>query len=108
MLLASRRPYEARRIAKQMSDLYGRLINRKHVRRLMNEHGLVAKGRKKTVVTTDSLNLGSPQQLSKKVVFLKNFDTFTSIFRGRRAKSPQECRYLRGISSFLILFDLRT
>ena len=54
IFLASRCSMGARRIAKQLSKLYGRRINRKRVARLMKENGLVAKGRKKFVVTTDS------------------------------------------------------
>ena len=54
IFLASRRSMGARRIAKRLSKLYGRRINRKRVARLMKENGLVAKGRKKFVVTTDS------------------------------------------------------
>lgn len=54
LFLASRRSMGSRRIAKQLSKLYGRKINRKRVARLMRENGLVAKGRKKFVVTTDS------------------------------------------------------
>ena len=54
IFLSSRCSMGARRIAKQLSKLYGRGINRKRVARLMKENGLVAKGRKKFVVTTDS------------------------------------------------------
>ena len=54
LFLASRRSAGARRIAKQLSRMYGRPINRKRVNRLMREHGLVPKGRKKYVATTDS------------------------------------------------------
>lgn len=56
IFLASRRADGARRIARKLSKLYGRPINRKRVQRLMNENGLVPKGRKKFVVTTDSTN----------------------------------------------------
>lgn len=54
LFLASRQSAGARRIAKQLSKLYGRPINRKRVNRLMKENGLVPKGKKKFVVTTDS------------------------------------------------------
>ena len=54
LFLASRRSCGARRIANDLTRLYGRPINRKRVQRLMNEHGLMPKGRKKFVVTTDS------------------------------------------------------
>ena len=54
IFLASRRSMGARRLAKELSRLYGRRINRKRIARLMKENGLVAKGRKKYVVTTDS------------------------------------------------------
>lgn len=54
IFLGSRRSMGARRIAKQLTKLYGRNINRKRVARLMKENGLVPKGRKKFVVTTDS------------------------------------------------------
>lgn len=54
IFLWSRRSMGARRIAKQLSKLYGRKINRKRVARLMKENGLVPKGRKKFVATTDS------------------------------------------------------
>lgn len=54
IFLWSRRSMGARRIAKQLSKLYGRKINRKRVARLMKENGLVPKGRKKFVTTTDS------------------------------------------------------
>lgn len=51
---ASRMSMGARRIARELSRLYRRPINRKRIARLMREHNLVAKGRKKYVVTTDS------------------------------------------------------
>lgn len=54
IFLASRRAYGARRIASELTRIYGRPINRKRVQRLMNENGLVPKGKKKFVVTTDS------------------------------------------------------
>ena len=54
IFLASRKSKGARRIAVDLSRLYGRPINRKRVQRLMNENGLMPKGRKKFVVTTDS------------------------------------------------------
>lgn len=54
IFLGSRKSMGARRIAKQLSKLYGRKINRKRVARLMKENGLVPKGRKKFVTTTDS------------------------------------------------------
>ena len=54
IFLASRCSMGARRLAKALSKLYGRRINRKRVARLMKKTGLVAKGRKKFVVTTDS------------------------------------------------------
>ncbi len=54
LFLASRMSSGARRIAKQLSRLYNRPINRKRVNRLMKENGLVPKGKKKYVVTTDS------------------------------------------------------
>lgn len=54
IFLWSRRSMGARRIAKRLSKLYGRKINRKRVARLMKENGLVPKGRKKFVATTDS------------------------------------------------------
>lgn len=54
IFLQSRESMGSRRLAKELSRLYGRSINRKRVARLMKEYGLVAKGRKKYVVTTDS------------------------------------------------------
>lgn len=54
LFLASRNSAGARRIAKQLSKLYSRPINRKRVNRIMRENGLVPKGKKKFVVTTDS------------------------------------------------------
>jgi len=54
LFLASRMSAGARRIAKQLSKIYGRPINRKRVNRIMRENGLFPKGRKKYVVTTDS------------------------------------------------------
>lgn len=54
LFLASRMSCGARRIAKELSRLYKRPINRKRVNRIMRENGLVPKGRKKYVVTTDS------------------------------------------------------
>lgn len=54
LFLASRQSAGARRISKQLSRLYGRPVNRKRVNRLMRENGLVPKGKKKFVVTTDS------------------------------------------------------
>ena len=54
IFLASRCSMGARRLAKALSKLYGRQINRKRVARLMKENGMMAKGRKKFVVTTNS------------------------------------------------------
>lgn len=54
IFLHSRRSMGARRLAKELSKLYGRRINRKRVARLMKENGLEVKGRKKHVVTTDA------------------------------------------------------
>lgn len=54
LFLASRMSAGARRIAKHLSKLYGRPINRKRINRIMRENGLVPKGKKKYVVTTDS------------------------------------------------------
>lgn len=54
IFLASRSSAGARRIAKQLSKLYNRPINRKRVNRIMKENGLIPKGKKKYVVTTDS------------------------------------------------------
>lgn len=54
LFLASRQSAGARRIAKMLSRMYGRPINRKRVNRIMRENGLVPKGKKKFVVTTDS------------------------------------------------------
>ena len=54
LFLASRQSAGARRIAKMLSRMYGRPINRKRVNRIMRENGLVPKGKKKYVVTTDS------------------------------------------------------
>ena len=54
LFLASRQSAGSRRLAKMLSKVQGRPVNRKRVQRLMKEHGLVAKGRKKFVVTTDS------------------------------------------------------
>lgn len=56
LFVSSRRSYGARRIAMLLSKLYGRPINRKRVARLMKENGLIPKGKKKFVVTTDSSN----------------------------------------------------
>lgn len=54
IFLASRCSMGARRLAKMLSRLYGVRINRKRVARLMRENGLMPKGQKKYVVTTDS------------------------------------------------------
>ena len=54
LFLASRMSLGARRIAKRLSKMYGRPINRKRIARIMRENGLVPKGKKKYVVTTDS------------------------------------------------------
>lgn len=54
IFLASRSSAGARRIAKQLSIIYSRPVNRKRVNRIMKENGLVPKGRKKYIVTTDS------------------------------------------------------
>lgn len=54
IFLQSRESMGSRRLAKELSKRYGRRINRKRVARLMKEYGLVAKGRRKYVVTTDS------------------------------------------------------
>lgn len=54
LFAASRQSAGSRRLAKMLSKALGRPINRKRVQRLMSEHGLTAKGRKKFVVTTDS------------------------------------------------------
>ena len=54
LFLASRMSAGARRIAKQLSQMYGRAINRKRISRIMRENGLVPKGKKKHVVTTNS------------------------------------------------------
>lgn len=56
LFLASRMSSGARRIAKRLSQMYGRPINRKRIARIMRENGLVPKGKKKYVVTTDSRN----------------------------------------------------
>ena len=54
LFLASRMSAEARRIAKYLSQMYGRAMNRKRISRIMRENGLVPKGKKKHVVTTNS------------------------------------------------------
>lgn len=54
IFLATRRAYGARRIAKELTRLYGRKVGRKRVANLMKANGLAAKGRKRFVVTTDS------------------------------------------------------
>ena len=54
LFLASRMSAGARRIAKRLSQMYGRPINRKRIVRIMRENGLIPKGKKKYVVTTDS------------------------------------------------------
>ena len=54
LFVASRCSMGSRRLAKALSKLYGKPINRKRVARLMKEHGLVAKGPRRYVVTTDS------------------------------------------------------
>ncbi len=54
LFLASRRSAGARRIAKNLSQRYGRPINRKRINRIMRENNLVPKGQKKYVVTTNS------------------------------------------------------
>lgn len=54
LFLASRMSYGARRIAKHLSQMYGRPVNRKRIARIMRENGLAVKGKKKYVVTTDS------------------------------------------------------
>ena len=54
IFMASRMSMGARRIAKVLSKIYGRSINRKRVARIMRENGLVPKGRKKYVHTTNS------------------------------------------------------
>ena len=54
LFLASRMSAGARRIAKRLSQMYGRPINRKRVTRIMRENGLIPKGKKKYVVTTNS------------------------------------------------------
>lgn len=53
---ASRCSAGSRQLARKLSKLYGKPINRKKVQRLMREHGLVAKGKKKYINTTDSRN----------------------------------------------------
>ena len=54
LFLASRMSYGARRIAKHLSQMYGRPVNRKRIARIMRENGLAVKGTKKYVATTDS------------------------------------------------------
>jgi len=54
LFLASRMSVGARRIAKRLSQMYGRPINRKRIARIMRENGLIPKGKKKYIVTTDS------------------------------------------------------
>ena len=54
LFLGSRMSAGARRIAKQLSRMYGRPINRKRIGRIMRENGLVPKGKKKHVLTTNS------------------------------------------------------
>ena len=56
IFFASRMSAGSRRIAKALSKIYGCPINRKRVYRIMRENGLIAKGKKKYVVTTDSKN----------------------------------------------------
>ena len=51
LFLASRMSSGARRIAKRLSQMYGRPINRKRIARIMRENGLVPKGKKKYVST---------------------------------------------------------
>ena len=60
LFIASRMSAGARRIAKQLSQMYGKAINRKRISHIMRENGLVPKGKKKHVVTTnakDSVNI---------------------------------------------------
>ena len=57
LFLASRMSSGARRIAKRLSQMYGRPINRKRIARIMRENGLVPKGKKKYVVTTVNVNI---------------------------------------------------
>lgn len=54
LFVNSRCSMGARRMAKALSRLYGRPVNRKRIARLMKENGLAAKGKTKYVVTTDS------------------------------------------------------
>ncbi len=54
IFLASRMSAGSRRIAKCLSQMYGYPINRKRIARMMRENGLIAKGRKKYIVTTES------------------------------------------------------
>lgn len=54
IFLASRMSAGSRRIAKGLSKIYGKPINRKRISRIMRENGLFPKGKKKYVVTTDS------------------------------------------------------
>lgn len=54
LFLGSRQSVGSRRLAKMLSKLMGRPINRKRVANIMATHGLVVKGRKKFVITTDS------------------------------------------------------
>ncbi len=54
LFLSSRMSAGARKIAKKLSRMYGKPINRKRVNRIMRQHGLVPKGKKKYVITTDS------------------------------------------------------
>ena len=80
IFLGSRRSMGARRIAKQLTKLYGRNINRKRVARLMKENGLVPKGRKKFVVTTDSkdsINI-FPNRLSREFTAERRNQKFVS------------------------------
>ena len=57
LFLSSRMSAGARKIAKKLSSMYGRPINRKRVNRIMRQHGLVPKGKKKYIVTTDSKDI---------------------------------------------------
>ena len=56
LFLTSRMSAGARKIAKLLSRMYGKPINRKRIARIMRNNGLAAKGRKKYICTTDSKN----------------------------------------------------
>ena len=46
--------YGSPRVWRELKDKYGRKIGRKRVERLMREHGMRARGKRKWVKTTDS------------------------------------------------------